>query len=39
MLTMLLSPILLFTMAQLIFPKETEHENLEEFYFANPRLL
>ncbi len=38
MLMMLASPILLLTIAHVLFPSKPEHADLGEFYFANPNL-
>lgn len=38
MLLMLTSPILLNTITHILFPTESRHEHLGEYYFANPRL-
>lgn len=38
MLLMLASPILLLTIAHILFPTRLEQENLREYYFANPTL-
>jgi len=38
MLLMLSSPILLMTIAHILFPTQVEHENLREYYFTNPVL-
>ena len=38
MLLMLASPVLLLTIAHILFPSESRHENLGEYYFENPVL-
>lgn len=38
MLLMLASPILLLTIAHILFPTENRYANLDEYYFENPRL-
>ncbi len=38
MLLMLASPILLLTIAHVLFPTKMVHENLEQYYFSNPGL-
>ncbi len=38
MLLMLAAPILLLTIAHILFPTGTEHATLEDYYFVNPRL-
>ena len=38
MLLMLASPILLLTIAHILFPVPLEQANLKEYYFTNPRL-
>lgn len=38
MLLMLASPILLLTIAHILFPTRLEQANLKEYYFENPRL-
>lgn len=38
MLLMLSSPILLMTIAHILFPTHAEYENLGEYYFTNPGL-
>ena len=38
MLLMLSSPILLMTIAHVLFPADAQYKNLEEYYFTNPGL-